>query len=235
MPYANKKLRKLKIDFKSNYTNLLISPGIFENLNKLTIYVKERKSSNDILGVLIYDNSNRDYSTTITAKSGTISQDDNSALLYLKEGTAQRFNHETRKSDILHFDSYVVNLKEGQKQTTMKRWKASERYIGELLNPGEDISDLEVRRYAVELHQRMTYPLLSIVLALIACAFILSGKFTRSGNLIHNVKEVASAATFIGLIMFSYDTAEKNLALIPLIYAPLLFFVVMSLSKLKSK
>ncbi|MFT6259343.1 MAG: lipopolysaccharide export system permease protein, partial [Rickettsiales bacterium] len=72
MPYANKKLRTIRTDFQTNYANLLISPGIFENLNSLTIYAKNRDENNMLEGVLIYDNRNNDHSTTITSKSGNI-------------------------------------------------------------------------------------------------------------------------------------------------------------------
>lgn len=235
MPYANKKLRTIKSDFSSNYANLLISPGIFENLNSLTIYVKNRNSANELSGILIYDHRNEEYSTTITSKIGAVNQDNGATLLYLNNGTIQRFNYTTRKSDILNFDSYVVNLNDNNQVDPYLKWKASERYIGELLNPDQNSSPEDLTKYYVELHQRITYPLLSMVLTLIACAFILSGKFRRHGNFIHNIKAVAIGVVFVTLLMVGYKIMETSPQLTILIYIDLLAFVTMSFWMLKTK
>jgi lipopolysaccharide export system permease protein len=238
MPYANKKLRTTRTNFNYNYVNLIISPGIFENLNSLTIYVKNRDNKNQLSGVLIYDNRNEDYSTAITAKSGIINQEetsDGSLLIYLKDGTVEKSDHKTHKTDILHFDSYVVNLSDSNIPAANLSWKASERYIGELLHPDETASQKDLNSYYVELHQRMTYPFLSLVLVLIATATILSSKFSRHGNLAHTLKTSLFASVFIGLFMSSYSLIDYSTQLTPLIYLNLMLFVALSFYQLKRK
>lgn len=235
MPYANKKLRTTKTDFENNYSNLVISPGIFENLNSLTIYVKTRNSTNELSGILIHDNRNSDHSTIITSKTGVLRNEDSAILLYLNDGTVQRSDYKTRKSDILRFDSYVVNLKENNNLDVARTWKASERYINELIYPEQNASKTDLAKYYVEIHQRITYPFLSIVLTMIACAFILSGKFQRHGNLIHNIKAVIVSTVFVSLMMLSYDLIETSPNFVILLYADLLFFIVGSFLILKSK
>lgn len=227
MPFANKKLHSIRDDFEHNYANLMITPGIFENLNGLTIYVKTRDSSSNLSGILIYDNRGTDNATIITAKSGTINQDDASVLLYLNNGTAQRFNRQASKSDILNFDSYVVNLSDNSKQNVGFRWKAQERYINELINPNDPASPEDLIKYQVELHQRIVYPLFSLILTLIATASVLSGKFSRHGNLRHNIIAIVAAIMFIISIMTGYNLIEKSPKFIPLLYADLVsFFIV---------
>jgi lipopolysaccharide export system permease protein len=235
MPYANKKLRTIRNDFQTNYANLLISPGIFENLNSLTIYAKDRDEKNHLKGVLIYDNRNPEYATTITSESGNINQKGSAILLYLTSGTAQRFSHQTRKSDILHFDSYVINLKDSNQGEVVVKWKANERYIDELLYPEENASKRDLREYRIEIHQRITYPLLSMVFSLIACAFVLSGKFKRHGNAIHNIKAVGAAIVFTGILIGGYGVVEKSPNLTPLLYLNILFFMIMSFLMLISR
>jgi lipopolysaccharide export system permease protein len=236
MPYSNKKLRSIRSDFQNNYANLLISPGIFEQLRSLTIYVKTKDNSNHLSGILIYDSRNPDYSTTITSKTGTINEENNLVLLYLKEGTVQRFSYKSKKSDILHFDSYVVNLSDNSNETTIGlKWKASERYINELLNPTDKVSAKDLAEYYVELHQRITYPLLSLVLTLIACAFVLDGKFNRYGNLSHNLKAVFAAAGFVGLMMVSYNLISRKPQFVILLYLIILLFIIISVRILKDQ
>lgn len=235
MPYANKKLRTIKLNFEHNYANLMISPGIFENLNSLTIYAKTRNSANELSGILIYDSRNQNYSNVITARSGVLRQDGGAILLYLTDGSAQRSDYKTKKSDLLRFDSYVINLKDNNDLSTAHSWKASERYITELLYPEKSVSKEELAKYYVEIHQRITYPFLSLVLSLIACAFVLSGKFQRHGNLIHNVKASIVGIVFVTLLVSSYDLIEVNRNFTILLYLILVFFIFGSFLMLKSK
>jgi lipopolysaccharide export system permease protein len=233
MPFSNKKLRSIRSDVGHNYVNLVISPGIFETLNSLTIYVKNRDQNNKLSGVLIYDSRNKEYSTTITASSGDIKQDNGATLLYLGSGTAEKFNYQTKKTDILHFDSYVVNLADNSQPIKSPNWKAGERYINELLYPEEDASYQDLKNYYLELHQRIVYPLLSIVMTLIAVAFVLGGKFSRHGNSSHSVKATLCAAAFIVMVMFSYNLISKSSAFTPILYLTSLVFVIISFRILK--
>ena len=236
MPFSNKKLRTIKSSFKSTYANLTINPGMFETFNKMTIYAQGR-TENQLTGILIYDNSNSEYSATITAQKGALKQSEqnsNALLLYIDQGTAERFNYKTRKTDILNFDSYVVNLSENNQSENTIKWKAKERYIGELLNPEESSSFLELKKYYIELHQRITYPLLSLILGLIAASEILAGKFSRRGNLFHSLKATILATIFVGLFMLSYNLADYSSQLAPVMYLNLIFFVLLSFYRLRN-
>jgi len=235
MPYANKKLRNIKTDFEYNYANLLISPATFENLKNLTIYVETRDSANKLSGILIYDDRSTEYSTTLTAKSGILNQEGNSILLYLNDGTAQRFNYKSNKSDILHFDSYIFSLNDDKQVNIIHEWSANERYLSELINPSKKLSEKDLVNYYVELHQRITYPLLSMVFTLIACAFILSGKFKRHGNLKHNITALFVTIIFMGFLMSGYSAMRKFTQLTPLIYIDILIFIIISFWMLKPK
>jgi lipopolysaccharide export system permease protein len=234
MPWANKKLRFVKSDFRVNYANVIISPGIFENLNSLTLYVKDRDEKGNLLGVFIYDSRNSEYANIITSDSGVMRQNEN-VLLYLNRGTAQRFIYADKKTDILNFDSYVVNLSDNNQSDVNFRWKAQEMYIYELLNPPPEATEKDLADYMVELHQRFTYPLFSVVLSLIALSCLLSGKFNRHGNARHNVIAFILAAIFIISTMFGYKILESSPHLSFLLYLNLLIFILVSLYFLKSR
>jgi len=237
MPFTNRELRSTKSNFNNNYINLIISPGIFETVNKLTIYVQNRDPNDQLLGILVYDERNLEYSATITAKSGNLKQgqqNDNSLLLYLNKGTIERFYPQNHKLDLLYFDSYVINLSDNSQLSPSIRWKANERYIGELLHPDDNSSSQDLINYYVEFHQRITYPLLSLVLTLIATSTVLSAKFSRHGNLIHSLKAVLLAIIFVTLFMLSFNLIEYSSRLTPITYLILLVFIIFSLYRLKS-
>lgn len=237
MPYANKKLRLAKLEFENNYSNLSFEKGTFEALKKMTIYVKEKDEKNELYGILLNDQREKGYSITITAKKGRVIFDNAKLLLYMEEGTIQRYNTVNLKSEILNFDEYIFNLSESSSSTiaTSERWKPKERYIHELLNPNKaDAADAkEVRKYRGELQQRITYPLMSIVLAAIALASMLRGNFSRYGNGMNIAIACAMAISFLIITITCYRLIEKNYYFIILLYINFGAFLGVSMSMLK--
>lgn len=210
MPYANKKFRTSRVNFSNNYANLSINPKTFETLKDLTIYIKDRDQDNNLTGILLFDDKPGEYSLTITAKSGHIVSEDNAALLYMDTGTIQKFNRKNNKSEILHFDSYVFNLSNGDSPQDKRRWKAKERYINELLHPTDGSSDKELAKYRSEFHQRLTYPLLPICFAIIALTCILQGNYSRKGNLKNIILATILATLFLVLTIMTYNLIESS-------------------------
>jgi lipopolysaccharide export system permease protein len=227
MPLANKEFRMKRVNFRNNYTNILINSGIFENLNDLTINVSKR-SNDKLFGILIYDDRNPEYSMTVTASEGYIDDISNSILLKLKNGTIQRFNNKDRSTEILKFDSYVVDLNQNNKSNNNVSWKAKERFMHELINYEDDSSAKRINEYRVEIHKRMTMPLLSLILSMIAISNILAGGFNRNGNIRNILKAILYAIIFMATIVASYNMAEKDSIFTPLIYFNFLTFFLYS-------
>ena len=232
MPYANKELRRSRINIQDNYASLAFNRQTFETLKELTIYARNRDKTNQLFGILLHDERSKDHSTTITAKTGRILIEEGSTLLYMENGTVQKFKYRDRKSEILNFDNYVFNLSENQKSATRLHWKAKERYLHELINPDDDSADFELEKYRSELHQRFVYPLLSIVFCLIALAFILRGQFNRNGNLNNIILAIAIATTFLILTFIISGLIESYAKVTPLLYLNFILFSAISLKLL---
>ncbi len=230
MPAANKELRISRVNIENNYANLSFAPQTFESLKDLTIYARKKDENNRLSGLLLYDKRNPEYSMTITAQFGRISIQDKSALLFMENGTIQKFNHQTQKTEIINFDDYVFNLTENQKGAQGYNWKPSELFIDELLNPDPNISADALSHYRSEINQRITYPLLPISLTLIALSFALSGYFSRRGGIKNTVYAIIVAAVFLGLIISSHNLIEKSPKFIP---APYLIMIALSIFNFK--
>lgn len=232
MPYANKELRISRNNITDNYANLSFNPQTFETLKNLTIYAKGRDEKNELSGIFLHDKRSLTHSITITAKTGKIVIEDKSALLYMKEGTVQKFTYAERKSEILHFDDYVFNLTENQKIETSMHWKSQERYLQELINPEEGISPGELNKFRAEIHERFVYPLLSPIFTLIALAFILHGQFSRRGNLSNIVMGIIAATTFLVLNIVSFGLIESSPKFAAAPYLNCLIFAAISIKML---
>ncbi len=228
MPYANKQLRLLRIDFKTNYASLAFKPQTFETLNNLTIYAKNRDENNNLYGILLHDERFEDYSLTITAKNGNIVVEDASVLLYMEDGTVQKFNYDTNKSEILDFDSYIFNLTESNKVDGSMRWKAKERYLHELINPEEGVEERVLKRFRTEIHQRFTYPLLPIILSMIALSCILRGSFSRRGNTPNIILSISLMSVFLGSTITIYKLIENSEQYVPILYANFIIFFIIT-------
>lgn len=234
MPYANKQLRISRTNLTHNYASLSFSPQTFETLNNITIYAQDRDENNNLLGILLHDERSSKNSVTITARTGRIVMESNSALLYMEDGTVQKLNPERgNKSDILNFDNYVFNLTETGKSVNHARWKAKERYLPELLNPGAESSAKDLRKYRTEIHQRFTYPLLPMIFSIIALSAILRGNFNRKGNSKNIAIAIFMASFFFGTLLSCYELIESNRQFTPILYLSIILFFMINLRMLK--
>ncbi|MDX2082670.1 MAG: LPS export ABC transporter permease LptF [Rickettsiales bacterium] len=225
MPYANKKLRLSKVDLYNNYANLSINPQTFENLKSMTIYVKQRDEKNNLSGILLHDERAKEYSSTITAKSGRIVAQNNSALLYMENGSVQKFNYANQKSEILHFDDYVFNLTQNDNNNEQIHWKPKERYLNELINPDSSASAYDLEKFRGELHQRLTYPFLPIIFAIGALSCIMRGSFNRKGNSYNVFLAVLFSTAFLVITFSIYNLIESSAKyILPLYLNFILFF-----------
>ena len=228
-------MRTVRTNFENNYSNLSFSKGAFEKLKNLTIYVKDKNDNNQLFGILLHDGRNSEVSTTITAKTGNLKFESASLLLYMQDGTVQRFAYKDNKEEILSFDNYVVNLSDNNKDNSLqKRWKAKERFVNELLNPADDSTFDDKIQYQIELQQRITYPLMSTILVMVALAFILRGDLNRRGNNFNIVAAIIVGILFLGITIMIYRLLETSLALIPMLYLHLIIFFVIAFYELKA-
>jgi lipopolysaccharide export system permease protein len=212
----------------------MISSGIFESLNNMTIYVKGRGENNELSGITLHDSYDKESSITLTAQDGDLVQEDGEILMRLRNGTLQRYNYAKRSSQILSFDSYVVNLSQNRDEDYRHIWKEQERYINELLYPKEEIGSKQMDRFRVEVHQRLTYPLFSIIFALIACSYVLRGEFSRKGSFGNVIGAIVTSCIFLTITMTSYDLMEKSSKYTILLYGNFIFFAGLCIYLLKS-
>ncbi len=235
MPYANQQLRLMRYDFRNNYASLAFNPQTFETLNNLTIYARNRDKNNNLFGILLHDERSQKYSATITAKKGSIATEEGTVLLHMEDGTLQKFDRLTSKSEILNFDNYVFNLTENNQDHRAPRWNAKERFFDDLIEPEPDTDHILLEKFRAEIHQRITFPLFPIIFSLIAFSCILHGQFSRRGNLRNVVAAIFGATLFLASTLSICDLIASSAGCIPLLYLNLALFIALSLKFLTDK
>lgn len=232
MPYANKHLRIMKIDFVNNYTSLSFKPKTFETLNNLTIYARDRDDQGNLFGLILHDERSAKNSITVTATMGNIFSEGSSALLNMKNGAVQRYNYETGGSEILSFDSYVFGLSKDRANIEGHSFKPREQYFSELFK-SLNLSSNNLDKIKIEIHKRIIYPFLSIILSLVGMSCMMRGSFRRGGNGANIILAIFIGLAFISSVIASYDLVEGSPNLAPILYFNLIFFTALSCYMLK--
>lgn len=235
MPKFNKQIRLFRFEIFSSYSKLKINPQTFEKFNNVTIYSKYRDQNNILQGILVSDERLYDKLITITAKYGKIKIEDGQILLEMEQGTAQQFYRKNLRSDILYFDKYILNLSNNNSDTDNKiNWKVQEMTISELLSYQETADEKNIKKYQAEIHQRLTYPLFSLIISLTATSSMLSGSFNRKKTLLKNILLASILSTlFIIISLVAIDLIIKNLSFFIIIYINIAIFATIAIIRLQ--
>jgi lipopolysaccharide export system permease protein len=223
MPLAFRDFRELQLSIERDFSYLMLQPGVFNTpAADLTVYVRAYRPDGALEGVVVHDERQAKQPVTMLAEEGSLLQGPDGPLFVLKRGARQEFDVKdagTPSLSMLHFDRYTLDLTANAAPQGDRSPKPKELYVQELLDPPASLSESRRMGRIAEGHKRLTWPLNALAFALIGLAALLSKGFDRRGPwpslLIATIGVVLDQA----LSMAIGSLAEKNLALIPLLYA----------------
>lgn len=231
-PISLAKMQEMRVELKAEFSNFLFKEGVFNDVGKgLTVYISEKRAQGELAGLMIHDTRDSTQNpSTIFAKRGKIiaTQEGHQVIVY--SGARQSMNPKTGVLQNLEFDQYTIDLPDNQAVRT--RWaEPDERTIVQLLNPDpSNKKDLDnMREFNIEIHRRLTSPLLAFTFPLIALLALLLGPIDRRGQ----VKKIAASIVTIiiiqGLFLASYNLATKSNSGLVLMYLLTLLPITVSL------
>ncbi len=226
-PAGFREFKDRQFIIRADYSRILLQEGSFNTLgNGLTVYIRERLDNDEVRGILVHDNRDRDRPVTMMAERGMLLNTPEGPYLSLFKGNRQEMNRDRGKLGLLYFDRHNVNLStlidaEGP------RWREPrERYIHELFREAQDDGE---RAYINELrgegHNRLVSPLYSLVMTLIALASLLGGEFNRRGRTARMVITGVIAVVFQGLALGLTYAIVKMPLLTPLPYVNVILWI----------
>ena len=221
MPAGYRTFKGQQFSIRHDYGSVLLREGVFNDLiDGVTVYVRERKSGGELLGILVHDDRDPDRPVTMMAESGGLVQTAEGPRFVLLRGNRQEVEADRRQLSMLYFDTYTMDL--GRFAVAPEdRWlKAGERYVHELLFPqdSEEALALYGRGFASEAHRRFVLPLQAFALTLIALAAVLSGDFNRRGQWRRISTAVAFAVVVQALGLVFTTMAAEIRFFIPMMY-----------------
>jgi len=219
-PASYRTFKDLQSEVRTQYVSALVQEGSFNTLYRgLTIYVRGREPSGDLLGILVHDARDAKRSITMMAERGVMLHTGEGPRFVMVQGNRQERDTASGQVSMLYFDRYTLDL--GRiTSAAPNRWReAGERFLPELLAPGNDRDDLNNRgKFLAEAHHRLASPLTAIVFALIAAACYLTGPYDRRSDWRRVGTAIVAAlvveATSLGLT----SVVSKAPSFVPLMY-----------------
>jgi lipopolysaccharide export system permease protein len=182
-PWAFKERRETFYALRTDVAASLIEEGSFTfPSDKLTLYARERGGGGELRDLLIND-ARPELPITYTARAGAIATIEGRPAVVMRDGQIQRMTEEGTV-DVLDFDRYVLQLDSGNfDEPEIFYLKSSDRTLYELLMPDltAHYDQGNIARFQAEAHGRLSSPLLSIALAMVALVSVLGGQFSRGG------------------------------------------------------
>lgn len=182
-PWAFKERRETFYALRTDVAASLIEEGSFTfPSDKLTLYARERGGGGELRDLLIND-ARPELPITYTARAGAIATIEGRPAVVMRDGQIQRMTEEGTV-DVLDFDRYVLQLDSGNfDEPEIFYLKSSDRTLYELLMPDltAHYDQGNIARFQAEAHGRLSSPLLSVALAMVALVSVLGGQFSRGG------------------------------------------------------
>jgi lipopolysaccharide export system permease protein len=224
LPESHRRFKEVQWEYRYGSAAML-REGTFNNFGEdYTIFVRQRTSSGQYLGVLVHDNRDPDQPTSYMAERGALVESDNGPRVVLFDGNRQVMDRKTGRLTMLYFDRTPLDLNNIIKIPESRNREARERSLNELFNARNDptvmIKDYD--RHIVEAHMRLTTPLMALSLTAVGLACLLTGAFTRRSQ----NKRVFLAVTlmfFVEVLAFAVQyLSNRNTDLVPLMYVSVL-------------
>jgi lipopolysaccharide export system permease protein len=182
MPAGMREVKDRVFEIRADLVNTLVREGAFTNpASGLTVYVSENNSNGDIRGILVHDARNPKGIATYMAERGLLANTPMGPRLIMSNGNIQWLEGGAGKLKVLKFEKYTFDLNQFGKPRDQTLREASERYIGELLNPEKSVSEKTRKKFYAEAHNRLSGPLYCLVFALIGLYSLVGGNFNRKG------------------------------------------------------
>jgi lipopolysaccharide export system permease protein len=183
MPVSYREFKEKQIFLRDNYAVMLLEEGVFNTPSDgIAVYIASKKDDGTLGGILVHDNRDPAKPVTMMAKSGKIIRTPDSVRFLLQNASRQQINRSNGEVSILYFDSYPFDISfYTQTQTGKRALRKDERFLNELLNPEEGVSQKDKDRFFAEAHERMIWPLYSFALPVLALGILLGGDYSRRG------------------------------------------------------
>jgi lipopolysaccharide export system permease protein len=204
-PHSMRILREYTIKVRTDLIGQLLQPGKFVSAEDgLTVHIAERAANDDLLGLMIHDERDKDQTVTYLAEHARFRKEgENASKLDMHNGQIHYTNSQKNNMRIVTFPSSTFDLTEFGPREGAHDYKPRERLMSELWNPNpnDKYYKLQQGKFRSELHDRLSNPLYSFLFMLIAIVHLGYPRTTRDNRMLSVAAAfgVCAALRVIGL------------------------------------
>ncbi len=219
-PSGQRAFRHLAYELREDLASALLQEGKFNTpTDDLTVYIRERRTADELAGILVHDTREDAAPVTYMAERGRLVREADAPRIVMANGTVQRLDPKTGAVSILDFDRYNFDLSQFMDEGNFLTFKPSHRPLSELLNPGAFAKDeKEARKFVWELHMRLSSPLYALIYALFGLVALLNPRFSRQSQIWPVVGAIAGAIVVRAIGFYLRDQIKSDPVFIPILY-----------------
>ncbi|MCG8491912.1 MAG: LPS export ABC transporter permease LptF [Sneathiellales bacterium] len=224
-PHGIRTLDELRLEWRESLASVVLREGVFNSLSSgVTVYIREKSSSGELLGILVHDERDLEKPVTYMAEQGAFVKTEDGPRFVMKKGNLQEVQKDQAKLSILYFDDYTLDVSQFEKKRDKYWIDPKARYFHELMWPEEsEKTARNMGEIIAELHQRFALPLYILALTYTAVAGVTSGEFTRRSRVKRLLTAAVSGILLIVLAVVLFRLAVSHSWITPLLYVvPLL-------------
>ncbi len=236
-PMAQRELRETISEVRGDLASSLIRPGQFTTPDEnLTVFARE-KQGNYLIGIQIAERPNQPDGRDYLAQRGLFIEVDGEPAIVMEEGEIHQLDG-NGTLQILKFEQSTFDLTPFVREKGRVILKASDRFLHELF--WIDRSDYHEKKNRIQFlgegHTRLTTPLISIAMALLAVLAVIGGNFNRRGYSRRIVWASAGALGIIvvQLVLQSASGDDPNYNIVQWVL-PLLIIIILSYIMFRKK
>jgi lipopolysaccharide export system permease protein len=221
LPTAYREFKDLQFQIRNNAASVLLQEGVFTPfLRGITVYVRERQRDGELAGLLVHDSRDAVKAVSYIAETGALVNTAEGPRVVMVKGNRQEYDRKGQRLSVLYFDNYTLDLG-NLSRTVEERWREPrERYLHELFAPEDSVVDRQnALKLRIEGHQRLVSPLYTLAFTMIGLAALLSGEFSRRGQV---GRILAAVLAVVGVQALGLGltnlTAKIGASAIPLMY-----------------
>lgn len=212
-PLSLNQMQKMQNVIKAQFSSFIFREQVFNPAGSgLTFYVRERDGNGLLKGLMIHDTRDKTVRpTTILAQSGEVSLAETGYQITVYDGSRQSYDPQTGTLQKLNFERYNIDLPDSNQ--VQNRWREpDERSIIELFHPDMDVlRDREnIREFNIEIHKRVTSPLLALAFGLIAVCALILGPVDRRGQSLRIIIAILACIVIQALYLMAFNAARKS-------------------------
>ncbi|KAK0341343.1 hypothetical protein LTR94_026759, partial [Friedmanniomyces endolithicus] len=208
-PWAQREARNQAFAIRTDLAALLVEEGQFvQGPDGLTVYVQQIEQNGLLKNLFVYlaeGGSTQNWSAA-EARFGRDAA--NEPVLTMIDGSWQRYSSRG-VLETLSFDRYDFPLGQFANVDEQIRYKPSDLYLRQLLNPSPRILETAGSRgeLLAEAHARISSPLYALVAMAMALAAIMGGAFSRSG---YSLRIAKAAGLFLVVRVIGYGLVAAS-------------------------